>query len=147
LFCATVIHGLTSPLRTTKQSHGYVDVRTQRFASQVALARILTRALLVIHSLDAVATQVGQCCGVKYALLQRNLFRPGMVLKVNEGNRQLKRECSCAKESTEIKDCCKTLDMVFVLNEQPDFQQQRPCIEEVVLARGHLVIWSPKVRT
>ncbi|KAJ3553136.1 hypothetical protein NP233_g12718 [Leucocoprinus birnbaumii] len=77
----------------------------------------------------------GQPKGLRQVLEERGLFRKGLVLmcrKSKDGTRD-----KCASGAT---DCCARR----ILELQPDFQEQRSLVQEVVEQAGHLCIILPK---
>ena len=52
------------------------------------------------------------------------------------------RECQC--QTSLVKPCCRTKERVFLLSQQPDFLNQRSCLEELFFNRGHLLLFGVK---
>ena len=66
--------------------------------------------------------------GMKQVLTERGLWREKLLMQCKD---------TCAVEAT---DCCAKR----ILDLQPDFQEQRSLVQEVIDAAGHLCIFLPK---
>lgn len=66
--------------------------------------------------------------GMKQVLLERGLWRRGLLMKCKDG---------CQALAT---DCCA----LRILKEQPDFKEQRSLVQETIESAGHLCIFLPK---
>lgn len=79
--------------------------------------------------------------GAKAILLERGVWRDGMTLscktKKNQGPGKESERTGCATDKTE---CCAQ----SVLAAQPDFQEQKSVIQELLESRGHFVLFYPK---
>lgn len=68
--------------------------------------------------------------GLKQVLEERGLWRSGLLMRCRD---------KCVSDS-ESRTCCATR----VLDSQPDFQEQRSLVQEVIEAAGHMCIFLPK---
>ena len=67
--------------------------------------------------------------GMKQVLTERGLCQPG-----------LKKECKKPGCDLDAMTCCAT----HILSLQPDFQEQKSLVQEIIEATGHLCIFLPK---
>ena len=66
--------------------------------------------------------------GISFTLMERGLYR-----------KDLRGKCS-GKCDVDAKSCCNKR----ILELQPDFQEQKSMVQEVIEAAGHLCIFLPK---
>jgi hypothetical protein len=73
--------------------------------------------------------------GMRQVLIERNLWKNGLVMQCKKGKDELSGKCK-----PEAIDCCakRLLDL------QPDFQEQKSLVQEVIEAAGYLCIFLPK---
>ncbi|KZV70014.1 hypothetical protein PENSPDRAFT_632253 [Peniophora sp. CONT] len=72
--------------------------------------------------------KAGVAKGMQRVLVERGLFRRGMLMQCKEG---------CDDDAT---DCCATR----TLSLQPDFKQQKSLVQETIEGAGHICIMLPK---
>lgn len=80
----------------------------------------------------------GQPKGMKQVLIERGLFRQGLVMlcrKKNNSDGTQSGGCD-----TTVTDCCACR----IIEHQPDFLEQKSLVQETVEAAGHLCIILPK---
>lgn len=73
------------------------------------------------------STLRGEPKGMRQVLIERGLWRQGLSGK-------------CSKGCQGRTDCCA----LAILQNQPDFLEQKSRLEEIIIARGHKVIFYPK---
>lgn len=71
--------------------------------------------------------------GIKQVIVERGLWKNGLVM-------QCKSQKNGEKCTSDATDCCAQ----HILDLQPDFQEQKSLIQEVIEAAGHLCIFLPK---
>ena len=77
----------------------------------------------------------GQLKGMKQVLLERGLWKNGLVMQCKKAKNGSGGKCKAG-----ATDCCTRR----ILDLQPDFQEQKSLIQEVIEAAGHLCIFLPK---
>ena len=88
----------------------------------------------------------GHVKGLKQILFERRLWESDLVGSVTKKNVKKYRglsECGCA-DNKAISKCCRKFEMRHRLAALPDFAAQRGALAELINARGHIVIFSPK---
>jgi hypothetical protein len=77
----------------------------------------------------------GQLKGMKQVLLERGLWKNGLVMQCKKA-----KDGSGGKCKAGATDCCARR----ILDLQPDFQEQKSLVQEVIETAGHLCIFLPK---
>lgn len=72
-----------------------------------------------------------QLRGTHAILLERGLLRAGETMQ---------HSCKRSRDHKEDGTCCQQR----LLSQQPDFQEQRSLIEEIISSRGHIALFLPK---
>jgi len=77
----------------------------------------------------------GQPKGMRQVLIERGLWRNGLVMQCKKTKHGSGGKCKPG-----ATDCCAKR----ILDLQPDFQEQKSLVQEVIEAAGHLCIFLPK---
>jgi hypothetical protein len=79
----------------------------------------------------------GQPKGMRQVLMERGLWRDGLVMQCKSKKDANGSSGKCLAGAT---DCCAKR----ILDLQPDFQEQKSLVQEVIESAGHLCIFLPK---